>query len=39
MATIAFVEGDAISAMRARALVKTAIRLNHEPGDATDAAR
>lgn len=35
MATIAFVEGDTISATRARALVKTAIRLNHELGDPT----
>ena len=39
MATIAFVEGDTISATRARALVKAAIRLNHEFGDPTEASR
>lgn len=39
MATIAFVEGDAISTTRARSLVKAAIRLNHELGDPTDVVR
>lgn len=39
MATIAFVEGDTIGATRATALVKAAIRLNHELGDPTHAAR
>lgn len=39
MATIAFVEGDTITATRAKTLVKAAIRLNDELGDPTDAAR
>ncbi|KQY50371.1 DUF1801 domain-containing protein [Lysobacter sp. Root494] len=39
MATMVFVEGDRISATRAKTLVKAAIRLNLELGDPTDAAR
>lgn len=39
MAAIAFAEGDRISATRAKALVKAAIRLNQEFGDPRDAAR
>jgi hypothetical protein len=39
MATMAFVEGDKVSATRARSLVKAAIRLNQELGNPTAAAR
>lgn len=39
MATMVLVEGDRIAATRVKALVKAAIRLNHELGNPTDAAR
>lgn len=39
MATMALVEGDKIATTRIRTLVKAAIRLNHELGDPTGAAR